>query len=87
MLAVFVFIAYLFLALAIPVTLALAPVWRRTRAGRQVSCPGAGTALIALDPWHAMRMHVIGSAELRVRRCSRWPVDASGCTQDCLRPS
>ena len=83
--AVFVFIGYLVLALVIPVSLALSPVWRRTRAERQIACPGAGTALIALDPWYAMRMHITGGPELRVRRCSRWPGNA-GCGQECLPP-
>jgi len=81
---VYFFISYLVLALAIPVSLALAPVWRRTRAPRQVSCPGAGaSALVALDPWYAVRMHALGNPEILIRRCSRWPENA-GCARECL---
>jgi len=82
--AVYAFICYLVLALLIPVSLALVPVWRKMRIARQVTCPAVGTpSLIALDTWHAVRKHTLGEPELLVRQCSRWPEDAH-CGQQCL---
>jgi len=80
----FVFICYLGAALAIPLCLALMPVWRKAAGLQQVSCPAAGTSsMIALDAWYAVRMHAKGDRELRVKDCERWP-EACGCRQECL---
>lgn len=79
-----VFVAYLVLALTIPLVRALAPVWRRARIPRQVRCPQIGAAAaIDLDAWYAVKMHAIGDSELCVRDCSRWPEDR-GCGRECL---
>lgn len=82
--AVYVFIGYWILALAIPAIWALWPTWRRARIARQVSCPAfSGPALVTLDPWYAVRMHALGNAEWRVKSCGRWPAGRD-CGQDCL---
>lgn len=79
-----VFVAYLVLALTIPLVRALAPVWRRARIARQVRCPqAAGSASIDLDAWYAVKMHALGNSELCVRHCSRWPEDRD-CGRECL---
>ena len=81
---VYVFIAYMVLAVTLPVAFALTPVWLRSRRPRQVTCPQAGgLATIALDPWSAARMRVVGGTDYRVRVCSRWP-DRAGCGQECV---
>ncbi len=80
---VYVVIGYFLLALAIPMGLAAATVWTKTRAPRPVNCPRDGAmAQIVLDPWYAMRMHAAGNPELLVRQCGRWPGYA-GCGQEC----
>jgi hypothetical protein len=80
----YTFIAYLVLALTIPVGLSLAPVWRGRRGSKQVRCPlSGGCCSIALDPWHAVRMHALGEYELRVRSCTGWP-ERCDCAQECL---
>jgi hypothetical protein len=82
--SVYAVIGYFLLALLIPVCWALLPVWRRSRAARQVNCPAiAGAALIRLDPWYAMRGRVAGRDEFRVRDCSQWPA-RDKCAQQCL---
>ena len=81
---VYTFISYLVLALLVPTVWALWPTWRRARASRHVTCPGiSAPALIALDPWYAVRMHALGNSELRVRRCARWP-EHRDCGKECL---
>jgi len=82
--AVFTIIGYFILALLIPATLALWPVWRRARPSRHVTCPASGgTVLINLDPWYAVRMHAAGNRELRVRSCPLWPAWGN-CGQECI---
>ena len=79
-----VFAGYLLLALAIPASWALAPVWRRARILREVQCPQlGGPALLQLNGWHAVRMHAIGDQGLAIRHCSRWR-DAAECRGECL---
>ena len=84
MLPVYAFISYLVLALLIPLSLALVPVWWRARLARQVKCPAMGKpAVIALDPWYAVKRHTFGNDEHRVRQCSEWPA-CGNCAQACL---
>ena len=81
---VYFFLSYLLLALAIPLGLALIPVWRRARTARCVQCPDAlCDATVSLDPRYAVRMHALGEREPRVASCSQWP-GRSGCGQECL---
>lgn len=81
---VYAFISYLILALLVPTALALWPTWRRARISRHLTCPAASAAaLVTLDPWYAVRMHVLGNGELRVRNCARWP-ERRDCGQECL---
>jgi hypothetical protein len=81
---VYCFVAYLALALIIPAGWALVPVWLRTRRSRHVYCPAAShTAMVALDPWYAVRMHSLGNPELYVKACSQWP-QRRNCGQACL---
>jgi len=80
----YVFIGYLVMALAIPVSIALVPVWRRRQGAQQVTCPATGSSsIVTLDPWHAMRAHALGNYELRVRSCTGWP-ERCDCAQECL---
>jgi hypothetical protein len=81
---VYFVISYFLLALLIPVSWALGSAWRHARGRRQLTCPRqAGSANVALDPWFAVRGRTLGTGELRVMRCSRWP-DHRDCTQECL---
>ena len=80
----YVFLGCLVAAIALPVALALVPVWRKHRNVEEVTCPCIGTSsLITLDPWHAARMHALGNYELRVRSCTFWP-ERCDCAQECL---
>jgi hypothetical protein len=82
--AVYTFISYLVLALLVPVVWASWPTWRKARISRRVTCPAAGApAVIALDPWYAVRMHALGNSELQVRQCARWP-EHRDCGKQCL---
>jgi len=82
--AVYLFIGYVILALTVPTVLAMWPTWRRARVTRKVVCPASDVpALITLDPWYAVRMHVIGDSEVRVKHCERWP-ERRDCDQECL---
>ena len=84
MLPVYAFLVYLFLALAIPLSLALVPVWRRAQAERHVTCPNfGGPATMWLDPWYAVKRHTFGNDEARVKQCSAW-CDHGVCGQQCL---
>ena len=79
-----VFVSYLLLALLIPATWALARVWRRARIVREVRCPEfRASAVLTLDPWYAVKMHVRGDQGLSVRHCSRWS-GGCDCGQECL---
>jgi hypothetical protein len=81
---VFFFLSYLALALIIPTSWALVPVWRKARASRHVDCPAAAhVAMVDLDPWYAVRMRTLGNRELRVLDCSQWP-QRRHCNQNCL---
>jgi hypothetical protein len=81
--SVYTVIAYFILALAIPIGIAGWTIWRKTRASRRVSCPRDGAvSAVGLDPWYAMRMHLLGNPEVLVRQCTRWP-EHGGCRQDC----
>jgi hypothetical protein len=80
----FLVIAWFILALAAPAGWALWGVWRRARGSRQVTCPEIGApALVALDPWYAVRKHALGDNELRVSGCARWP-ERRDCGRECL---
>ena len=80
----YTFIGYLALAIAVPVGLAMMPVWRTQRGVRQVRCPATGVCCsVALDRWHALRMHAIGDYELRAKSCTAWP-ERCDCGQECL---
>ena len=76
--------SFFLLALLLPAGWALGNVWRRTAGERAVTCPANGSpALVALDQWHAVRMHARGDVELRVLNCTRWP-EHQDCAQECL---
>ena len=78
------FLSYLVLALAIPLGLALAPLWRKANAARCVRCPEASKSVtVRLDPWYAVKMHALGNRELRVRECTEWP-GRGECGRQCL---
>jgi hypothetical protein len=78
------FLSYLILALIIPTSWALVPVWRKARASRHVDCPASShIAMVDLDPWYAVKMHTLGNQELRIKDCSRWPGQRN-CDQACL---
>ena len=84
MLPLYAFLVYLFLALVIPLSLALVPVWRRAQKARQVDCPNfPGSAVIGLDPWYAVKRHTFGNDEVRVKTCSVWR-EHGPCGQQCL---
>jgi len=56
----------------------------RARTPRRVVCPETGKpAAIAMDPFDAAFHHRLGTPELRLKRCSRWPARAD-CGQGCL---
>lgn len=81
---VYTVMSFFLLALLVPVCLALVPTWRSVRPARHVACPPCGErAVVAMDPWYAVRMHALGNYELRVRECSRWP-EGRHCNQECL---
>lgn len=78
------FIAYLVLAVAIPLAWTLVPVWREARAARIVRCPeGSKSVTVRLDPWHGAKMHMRGDRGRRVQDCTEWPERAS-CGRGCL---
>ena len=81
--SVYIVIGYFLLALAIPIAIAAASIWKKTRESRRVACPRDGlTASVALDRCYAIRMHLLGNPELLVRECTRWP-QYVGCRQNC----
>jgi hypothetical protein len=58
---------------------------RRLREPMLVECPETGeTAAVKLDPGPAAKMATLGSAELHLDQCSRWP-ERQSCGQACLR--
>ena len=78
------FVSYLVLALAIPMSLSLVPLWRGTHEDRRLRCPALATAAtVQLDAWHAVKMRALGERELRVKNCSLWQ-EGRACDQDCL---
>ena len=81
---VYTIICYFVLALLLPIGWASLRTWRRARTPLTVSCPAIGaSALIAIDPGYAVKMHALGNYEYRVKTCSRWPGER-GCGQQCL---
>ena len=84
MLPIYAFLVYMFLALAIPLSLSLVPVWRHAQAARQVSCPNfGGPAVVDLDPWYALKRYTFGLGGARVKHCSAW-CGHGPCGQECL---
>lgn len=84
MYVVFFFLSYLALALIIPMSWALVPLWLSTRQPRDVNCPMSERAVwLRLDPWYAVKMHALGNPELCVKDCSQWP-QRHDCRQECL---
>ena len=82
--SVYTIIGYFVLALLVPIGWALGRTWLRKRGPREVTCPAiGGPATVGLDAWYAVRMHVKGDDEFRVRACSMWP-GQGGCAQSCL---
>jgi hypothetical protein len=74
--------------LVIGVAFVLAPVmmevYLRFRGSRRVGCPEAEVpADVALDAPHAALTAAVGTASLRLTRCSLWPA-RSNCAQNCL---
>jgi hypothetical protein len=58
--------------------------WRRTRGQRVVTCPEMRKlAAVELDTGHAVVTALWESADLRVKKCSRWP-EHRKCDQGCL---
>jgi hypothetical protein len=85
--AVYVVTGYFLLALLIPVVWSLRNTWRYSHIPRQLTCPETGCPVdIVLDPWFAVRQRVIGTDELRVLECSRWP-EHRECALECLTPN
>jgi hypothetical protein len=81
---IYFFLSYLVLALAIPLGLALVPLWRRAQAARIVRCPAAAKSVtVRMDPWFAVKMHALGNPELRLRDCTEWP-QRGECDRGCL---
>jgi len=81
---IYTVISYFVLALVLPIAWSLTRVWRRTRGGHAVTCPALGEpAVVGFAPWHAVRMHARGDAELRVIQCSHWP-ERGDCARECL---
>jgi hypothetical protein len=58
--------------------------WRRFKGARVVTCPETGRpAAVALDAGHAAVSAVWETTDLKVERCSCWPMQA-GCDQACV---
>jgi hypothetical protein len=58
--------------------------WRRARGERVIVCPETrGTEAVTLDAGRAARTALLGSEELRLSSCTRWP-ERAGCGQECL---
>jgi hypothetical protein len=78
------FLGYLVLALAIPLSLTLLPLWRSANAARCVRCPEAAKSVtVRLDPWYAVKMRARGNPDLRVMDCTEWP-GRRECGRECL---
>ena len=72
------------LALIIPIAWTAVSAWRRYRNALTVACPEADqTALVQIDPRHAVARTLVGGRLRKLRSCSRWPEHA-GCAQGCL---
>jgi hypothetical protein len=58
--------------------------WARARGPRQVTCPQTGLPVaVEVDPVDAAFHAVLGTRELHLRSCTRWP-EKAGCGQECL---
>ena len=59
--------------------------YRRFRGTRLVTCPETQhTAAVEVDARHAAIGAAVGTSQLRLRECSRWP-EREDCGQECLR--
>jgi hypothetical protein len=62
----------------------LVQFWLRARGQRVVTCPETGQPVaVELDPADAAFHHVLGTREMHLRSCTRWP-EKAGCGQECL---
>ena len=72
---------------AIALAVALYPLarsWLGARGPRVVTCPETGRpAGVELDAADAAFHDVLGTRELHLRNCTRWP-EKAGCGQECL---
>lgn len=81
-----IYVTLVVLAVA-AVAAALTPLvraWLRSRGERLVMCPdNHSPAVVALDAVDAAFNSVLGTHELHLKSCTRWPAKA-GCAQTCL---
>jgi hypothetical protein len=77
-------LAALALVAAVPVLIAIR-AYLRYRGTRLVTCPETrAPAAVEVDAAHAAVSAALGTVELRLSECSRWPRQR-GCGQECLR--
>jgi hypothetical protein len=58
--------------------------WRRARGERLITCPETkAPAAVELDAFDAAFHELLGTRELRLQSCTRWP-ERAGCGQECL---
>lgn len=76
--------AVAFLLSLIPLTFLGVRAYRRYRGKRVIVCPETcAPAAVELDAGHAALSDLLGTADLRLRSCSRWP-EREDCGQECL---
>jgi hypothetical protein len=80
---------YLLLAALAVVTVVVAlwnlfGAWRRARGERLIVCPeNRQPAAVALDAFDAAFHDFLGTREMHLKSCTRWP-EMAGCGQECL---
>ena len=81
--------AFLLLAALAVVTVVVAlwklfAAWRRARGERLIVCPeNHRPAAVALDTFDAAFHDFLGTREMHLKSCTRWP-EKAGCGQECL---
>jgi hypothetical protein len=81
---IFLIIASAFVLSWIPALVVFFVVRRRYTGDRVITCPENGESqVVRLDPRRAAVTSLVGSPQMRLESCSRWP-ERRDCGQECL---
>jgi hypothetical protein len=82
--AVYVFLLAVAAVALVVIFRPMVKAWLRARGDRLVACPETNEPVaVAVDPVDAAFSALLGTREVHLKSCTRWP-EKAGCGQECL---